>query len=295
MKDIFQSKFFVKLSGLYTALSDKIEGFSASGRKIPKKLVIIGFAVIIAALAAFSAIILIDENSASPEAETTAMDEIDPALLDQGNKSLKGRFALIFTDTEKTKVMSVMEVEFDSSAAAFRYSIVPHIALVDAGGTLHNFSDHYAEGGTNQLMLAVSAYTGNEYDRYIIADETSLIRLFELAGEMTTVIPTPVSYEHNGVSFIIDEGTHTLTADTLLKYYLYLISEPDKNGDIIAGIILNCLEKVVSYEDDAQLENSFCTALGYFDTNITAHDFSSNKELIRAIPSLGLVPQKKAD
>ncbi len=289
MKDIFQKEFFMKIRDVFSALSDKYQKSSIANKTPGKKVLIIGFVVIILALAAFSAIVLIDENTTVGDGNTTDMGQIDPAVLNGSNrKDVNASFLFALTDTEKTEVKSLLAVDFNSEAPAVSYSFISPFAQISINGTTADFSEHFAAGGTNQLMLALSEHTGTQFDRYIISDETSFYHLIQLLGETTVEIENRVSYEHNGVSFIIDEGTQLLTPDMMLKYYLYLVENQGENREKIVGIIIDILERLVSCEDDATLENNFCTALGYFDTNISALDFSNNKELIKAIPQMDL-------
>lgn len=251
-------------------------------RKGPGKItLIVGFVLIITALALFSVITFIDENENKPSSDIT---EIDPEVLNQSPQHLSTRLVFAFTSTDRTEVLSIMTADFNSRDKKLVYSFISPSAAVDYNGTYATLSGHFALGGTNQLIPAISASTGVTYDRYIIADDTSFGKLFQLLGDTEVEIENRISYDHNGVSFIIDEGLRTLTPDMMLKYYLYLISNDELHGKKIAAIIINCFERLVTNEDGT----SFESAIGYFDTNITARDYSSNKEFFRSLPSMNL-------
>ncbi|MBE6770318.1 MAG: hypothetical protein E7548_06145 [Ruminococcaceae bacterium] len=285
MKNTTQKGFTEKFMSSMSALSDKTNKYYSSKKTPGKKTLIIGFVLIILALALFSVITLIDENKNNSSSD---MSEIDPAILNQSGQHLSANLIFAFTDTEKTEVLSLMSVDFNSKDKKLVYSFIYPGSLVTVNGTTSSLSGHFTAGGTNQLISAVSALTGTQYDRYIVANDNSLGQLFHLLGDTTMEIENRISYEHNGVSFIIDEGTRTLTPDMMLKYYLYLISNKDANSDKIASIIINCFERLVDCEDDTSLENNFCTAIGYFDTNISALDYSNNKEILRSLPEMNL-------
>lgn len=281
MKATSQKGFGAKLSSSFSALSDKANRYNSSKKGPGKKTLIIGFILIILALALFSVITLIDENSNTPATDST---EIDPALLNPSANHLSARLVFAFTDTEKTKVLSIMSADFSSKDKQLVYSFISPASVVEYNGTTATLSEHFAAGGAGQLIPAVNALTATDCDRYIVADDNSFGRLLQLLGDTEVTIENRISYNHNGVSFIIDEGQQTLTPDMMLKYYLYLITNDSLNGEKIASIIINCFERLLSSED----ETAFESAIGYFETDISAQDYSNNKELLRSLPDMKL-------
>lgn len=269
------------LTGRISAITDKFSRLNASKKKPGKKTLIIGFVLIILALAVFSAVTLIDENSKTP---TTDEMEIDPAVLSSSAQPLSAKLVFALTDTEKTEVLSVMTAHFNSESKSLVYRFISPDSVAEYSGTTDTLSGHLAAGGTNQLVTAITAFTGIEYDRYIVGDDTSLGKLFQLLGDTEADIENRISYDHNGVSFIIDEGLQTLTPDMILKYYIYLISDNNIHGEKIIAIIINCFERLVSNSDGSDFES----AIGYFETNISAQDYSNNKELLRTLPDMKL-------
>ena len=268
-------------SSTVSAVSDMNGNYYKSKKGPGKITLIVGFVLVILALALFSVLTIIDENKNKPSSDIT---EIDPAVLAQSEQHLSTKLIFAFTDTEKTEVLSVMSADFDSRTKKLVYSFISPYSVSEYNGTVATLSEHLAAGGTNQLIPAISAFTGVTYDRYIIADDNSFGRLLQLLGDTQAEIENRVSYDHNGVNFIIEEGTQLLTPDMMLKYYLYLISNDEAHADKIAAIIISCFERLVSAEDGTDFES----AIGYFDTNITAQDYSNNKEFLRSLPSLNL-------
>lgn len=276
-----ENGFTKDLSGRISALSDKLSNRYSSRKAPGKKTLISGFVLIILALAVFSAITLVDENTKTP---TTDETEIDPAVFTPSAQQLSARLVFAFTDTEKTEVLSLMTADFNSESKSFVYSFISPRSVAEYSGTTDTLSGHLATGGTNQLIHAISAYTGTEYDRYIVGDDTSLGKLFQLLGDTEADIENRISYDHNGVNFIIEEGVQTLTPDMMLKYFHYLISDDNIHGEKIAAIIISCFERLVSNSDGSDFES----AIGYLDTNISAQDYSNNKELLRTLPEMKL-------
>ncbi|MBR5825769.1 MAG: hypothetical protein IKY78_01655 [Clostridia bacterium] len=281
MKATTDNGFNSNLQSRISALSDKFSSHYSNKKKPGKKTLIIGFVLIILALAVFSAITLIDENSKTPTVDEI---EIDPAVLNSSAQPLSARLVFVFTDAEKTEVLSVMTANFSSENKSFVYSFISPRSVTEYNGTTDTLSGHLAAGGTNQLIHAISAFTGNDYDRYIVGDDVSLGKLFQLLGDTEADIENRISYDHNGVSFIIDEGLQTLTPDMMLKYFHYLISDDNIHGEKLAAIVINCFERLVSNPDGSDFES----AIGYLDTNISAQDYSNNKELLRTLPEMKL-------
>lgn len=281
MKATTENGFTKDLMGRISAISDKLSNRYSAGKGPGKKTLIIGFVLIILALAVFSAITLVDESAKTP---TTDETEIDPAVLSPSAQQLSARLVFAFTDTTKTEVLSVMTADFNSESRSFVYSFISPRSVAEYNGTADTLSGHLAAGGTNQLISAISALTGTDYDRYIVGDDASLGKLFQLLGDTEATIENRISYDHNGVNFIIDEGTQTLTPDMMLKYFHYLISDDNIHGEKIAAVIISCFERLVSDGEGADFES----AIGYLDTNISAQDYAANKELLRTLPDMGL-------
>lgn len=276
-----------KFSAAVSSLSDKIQKISSV--RISKKFIIIGFVAVILVMALSSAVILIDENKADTDISTTDSREIDPAVFGSSAVTpVEGSFIFALTNNEKTNVLSVVKIDFSSDDEKVVYEFIPTATQVNLNGTVSDLSGHLASGGTNLLLTALREYTGTEFLRYVVGDENSLLHLFQLLGNTETEIESRVSHDHNGVDFIIEEGTQTLTPDMMLKYYLYLINDSQSNAEKIIGIIIDCLERLVDSVDDTELESDFCKAIGYFDTDVSAFDYSGNKELLKAIPGMNL-------
>lgn len=290
MKDIFQSEILISIRDGFSAFADKIQKMPFFNKRPDKKLIITGFVVIILALGLFSVITLIDEKApATDETTSTEAPEVDPVLFDETEKEpIRAKFLLALTDSEKQNVLSSMVVDLDAKNTTVGYYFLPGSAAVSVSGIYDTLSGHLATGGTAQLILAAKEYTGVEFDRYLVITETSFGSLMQKLGETTVHIESRVSYEHRGVSFIIDEGTQSLTPDMLVKYFVYLISDPQTNGKKIADLLIGLVERITCAEDDALLEDSFCSALGFCETNISALDFNNNKELIKSFSQLNL-------
>lgn len=281
MKTVSQKGSAGNYSSTVSAVSDVNGSYYRSKKGPGKKTLIIGFIAIILALALFSVLTIIDENDKKPSTDNT---EIDPAILNQSEQHISTRLVFAFTDTEKTKVLSIMTADFDSKEKKLVYSFVSPYSVSGYNGTSATLSDHFALGGTKQLIPAISAFTGVSYDRYIVADDNSFGQLLQSLGDTEADIESRISYDHNGVNFIIEEGHQILTPDNMLKYYRYLINDDSTNGEKIAGIIINCFERLVSDEDGSGFES----AIGFFETDISAQDYSNNKELLRSLPAMNL-------
>ena len=290
MKDIFQSEFLISIRDGISAFADKLQKIPLLNKKPDKKFIIIAFAAIILFLALFSVITLIDEKApATDETTSTEIAEVDPALLGETDKEpIRARFLLALTDSEKQNVLSAMVVDLDAENTTMGYYFLSGTSSVFVSGIQDTFNGHLATGGTAQFILAAREYTGVTFDRYLVITEAAFGNLAQKLGETTVHIDSRVSYEHRGVSFIIDEGTQSLTPDMLVKYFIYLISDPQTNGKKIADLLIGLVERITSIEDDAQLEDSFCSALGFCETDISALDFNNNKAFIRSFSEMNI-------
>ena len=289
MKDISQNEFFTRVRNMISDLSDKLQKITIFNRTPGKKVIIIGFAVIVIAFALFSVIALVDEKAPADEETTAETLAVDEAVLNTvGEKPIQADFYFALTDSEKKRVISSMVLNFDSQTATIVYYFLPSDGAVSVNGTYSSFSGHLESAGTPQLILAADTYAEEDFERYAVITESALGSLFGRLGDTTVNVESRVSHEHNGISFIIDEGEQTLTPDMLLKYFIYLLSEPEKNSGKIMELIIGMVEKITASEDDTVLEDDFCTALGFFETDISALDFTNNKETIKNLGSMNL-------
>lgn len=290
MKNPFESELFLSIREFFLKISDKTENISILNRTPSKKLVLVLFGVVVGLLVCVSAIFIVSEKKEKQQQTTAAVQATADAVSysAQEGEEITGDFLLALTDNERTSVQSIIVVRFNTAQKVLIFSFVDPEETVAVNEVTANMHSHLKDGGTNELLWAVSEYTGMNFDRYLISDEASFSSFVASLGDMTVKIEDRVSFDHNGISFIIDKGEQTLTADMMLKYYLYLISSPKKNGDKIAQMLVTFFEELLSEEDDTKREEAFCSAVGIFDTNLSAIDYSDHKNILRTVPELTL-------
>lgn len=290
MKNPFESELFLSIREFFLKINDKTQNISILNRTPSKKLVIALFGAVIGLLVCVSAVFIFSESRENREQTTAAQtDTADLAAYSaQQDEEITGDFLLALTDNERASVQSVVVVRFNTAQKSLIFSFVDPDETATVNEAEADMHTHLKNGGTNGLLWAVSEYTGMNFDRYLISDEDSFSSFVASLGDMTVEIEDRVSFDHNGISFIIDKGEQTLTADMMLKYYLYLISSPNKNGDRIAQMLVTFFEELLSEEDDTKREEAFCSAVGIFDTNLSAIDYSNHKNILRTVPELKL-------
>lgn len=294
MKNPFESELFLSIREFFVETGDKISGkiqnISILNKTPSKKLVICLFGVVVGLLLCVSAIFIVSENKQKQQETTVAVtDSADTVSYSaQSEEEITGDFLLALTDNDRTAVQSVVVVRFNTAQETLIFGFVDPGETVAVNEVTADMHTHLKDGGTNELLWAVSEYTGMNFDRYLISDEASFSNFVASLGDVTVEIENKVSFDHNGISFIIDKGEQTLTADMMLKYYLYLISSPNKNGEKIAQMLVAFFEELLSEEDDTKREEAFCSAVGVFDTNLSAIDYSNHKNILKSVPELKL-------
>lgn len=290
MENPFESEIFQSIREFFLKISDKIANIGIFNKTPSKKAVIAFFGSVIAVLASVSAIFIISDSREKQE-ETTAVQDGETyaaAFSDEDGENIIGDFLLALTDNERTRVESIVVVRFNTLQGNMIFSFVDPEETVSVNEATSNMHGHLKDGGTNGLLWAVSEYTGMNFDRYLISNESSFTGFVEFLGDITVDIEKRISFDHNGIRFIIDKGEQTLTADMMLKYYLYLISSPKNNADKIAHMLVTLFEELLNEEDDAKREEAFCSAVGLFDTNISAIDYSQHKNILKTVPEMTL-------
>lgn len=287
---IFNSDFVVALRDLFSQIGEKIENIEILHRTPSKKFLLTGFAVLIAVLVAFSTVIVISDKSKDEEQTTDAVTTEAAAAVSsvQTVNEIDATFLLALTDNDKTAVHSIIIAKFSSEEEKLDLSFVNPNEVVTVNDSTGNMQQHLQTGGISQFLWAISEFSGQGFNRYLISDEAAFVNLMSMLGDTTIEIPNQISYDHNGISFIIDKGTQNLTADMMLKYYLYLTYNPEANAEQIGFVLSDMVSRLLTADNDELLQERFCKALGFFSTDISAIDFSNYKEAIKAIPSMPL-------
>ncbi|MEE1321019.1 MAG: hypothetical protein UHM85_05735 [Acutalibacteraceae bacterium] len=291
IEKILNSEFVIYIKDFFAFLAEKIEGIHFLHRTPSKKVIIACFSVIIALLVLISAVSVISakkKESTDAVAGETTTEITEQEYTAEATKEINSNFLFALTDNDKTDVHSIIVVYFNSEEGRMQLTFVEPETSVSVNDLTGNMPYHLQTGGISQFLWAISEHTGQGFNRYLIIDEEGFTGFMGMLGETEIEIPESISFNHDGISFIIDEGPQKLTADMMLKYCIYLGHTYSLNKDRVIEVLSLTLEKLFTADTDEKLEQRFCDALGYFTTDISAIDFSEHKSAIKAIPQMQL-------
>lgn len=291
MNRIFDSELVRRIRDFFTSLGERLSDIRPLNYSPSKRVITVGFCVVVLLLSLTSAFFVIGEinNNKQEHLLTTETTEPEEAAANMPTtKEIDSTFLFAMTDNGSTVVRGVFVVTFNSEAERLDFRFVNPDAYETVNEKSCDMHTHLSEGGTSEFLWAVSSYTGIGFNRYLIIKESDFVKLVSLIGDTEIEIERSISYDHDGISFIIDKGTRTLTADMMLKYWLYLSSNQDANADKIMQTFIIILQQLFSAESDELFQSRFSSALGLFTTDISAIDFSEHRDAIRRIPQMKL-------
>lgn len=291
MNKLFESELFQSIRDFISKIGEKLSDIKILNFSPSKRVIAIGFGVIVALLLIISGVFVMGEmrNDKQEELLTTeTTDAPEAAATAPATKEFDSTFLFALTDNDSTLVHGVFVVTFNSEAETLQFRSVNPDTTVTVNETTGTIHSHLADGGISEFLWAVSSHTGVGFNRYLVVRESDFVKLMSIIGDTEMEIESSISYDHDGVSFIIDKGRQTLTADRMLKYCLYLSSNPDVHADKITEVFINIIQRLFSAENDELLHDNFISALSLFTTDISAIDFSEHKDAIRRIPQMKL-------
>ncbi len=271
-------------------LFNKIASLSIFQKSPSTKIVVIAFCALIAVLLVISGVSVIKQGSDDPKDETTSDTSGEVSLESTFvQEDLKSNCLFILTDNDNEKIHCLVLVNLDSENDSIRISFVDpatkHV-VSNLNGTMH---EHLNNGGVNELVWAVSEKYSVEIDRYLMGDELGFTKLMSEFDNITVEIEEQINHSHNGVSYIIESGSQTFTADMMLKYFLYISSyKGNKFDKAVEAMLLYANEIFCKRDKEAEaneFKEEFENILGYFETNISALDYSRFKNAIDSLSS----------
>ena len=277
MREFFDNELFDSIRGFFEIIGEKFSNIKEPG----KPLIIKGFIAIMVLLTSLSvAMIILDRAENKPQTETTdAVSELsttEPEQTATDSDHLKANI-LFALDNEEGDVHLLFVMSLDSESLESKIFFLEPTAICKVNEIEDSLISHLTKGGVSQLVLAVKAYTGIEIDRYLVGDEKAFINLIRYMGDMEIDVKDKISYNHNGLSYIIDKGVQVMTPDMLLKYVVYLCDDTEKYNETLRTLLAQLAKKLFDCESSQQAQDNFGNIIGYFETNISALDFSENK------------------
>lgn len=277
MKELFDSELFEGVRNFFSKISEKF-------RSIPEPstgFIIKVFIVIIAGLSALSISTVIlesgdDDAQQTTEAEVITTTEAEAITMPERGE-LKTNILFGLDNAEEGGAHLLFVLSLDSESEKSKIFFLDPEAVCKVNEIEGSLEYHLENGGVSQLVLAVSEYMDAEIDRYLVGDEKDFIELIKHLGDVEIDVKESISYNHNGLSYIIDKGVQVMTPDMLLKYFVYLCDDTVTYGETLRLIFAQFAKMLFDRDTSQQAQDNFGKVIGYFETNISALDFSENK------------------
>lgn len=266
---------------------EKINGLSFLNKTPSKKFIVITFTLIIALLAALSLATVISEKRGETQ-ETTDISskELVASVVEEKDlQEIKGNFLLVLTEdgTEKIELLSLMRL--DSQNKTVSISFVSPKEVTTVNGVRGSMQEHLEKGGINELVWSVGEFAGISIERYIIGDEQNFIDFMKSLGEIEIDVKEKISYTHRGIPIIIEEGLQGLSADIMLKYFVYLCENYTDLPEKLVEAMVLFGKKMFDSSEDAYLDASFNKMIKNFDTDISVVDFTNYRKAVKGLAS----------
>lgn len=244
------------------------------GRILNNKKLIAVFVGVVILIAIVSVATLISERSGKLS-ETLPATEGEPvmALSSNAAESMKGNFLLaVCNDSERT-IRLLALITADSESGSIDISYMPPEQTCTVGSSEGTIVDHFKNTGKDGLIYAVRA-CGADIDRYVMVDEDNLFSLLKIFGEQTVDVKKEIRHEYKGVSYIIEKGIQTFTAENLEKYFIYLCDSRAEESEALTGLLLKLLELSFGTEGDDTAQKRYDDIVNLISTDISAMDIA---------------------
>lgn len=281
MKEFFDSELFDDIRRILDKITEKYNGIREPGRP----LIIKGFIAIILLLSTLSVSMMVLESIQSKPQETTVdvMAEESTTGAEQLTMPERGQLRsniLFALDNDQGDIHLLAVMSVDSETQESKVLFLDPKAVCKVNEIEESLVYHLKNGGASQLVLAVREYTGLDIERYLVGDEKAFVSLVKYLGDVEVDVKHGISYNHDGLSYIIDKGVQVMTPDMLLKYLVYLTSNTEKYSESIRSLLSLFAKMLFDCESSQQAQDNFGKVIGFFETNISALDFSENKAAV---------------
>ncbi len=262
---------------------EKINSLSFLNRTPSKRFIITAFTVIILIVGVFSAVTVISETRGNNE-ETTGADstQVIASSAEQNDlQEIKGNFLLVLTQDGSEKIELLALARPDSENNKVSISFVNPEEKTSVNGFLGNMNEHLKNGGINELVWSVGEFADISIERYIIGDEQNFINFMKSLGDTEINITEKVTYTHRGIPIIIEKGVQKLSADIMLKYFVYLCDNYETAPEKLVEAMIIYGKKMFDSTEDSFLDESFSKMLRNFSTDISVVDFTNYRKAVK--------------
>ena len=275
-------------------IADKIKDFferlnsiSFLNRTPSKKFIITAFTAIILLIGVFSAVTVISEKGGADD-ETTVTDATEAvasAVEEKDLQEIKGNFLFVLTRDGNEKIELLSLARLDSENKRVSISFISPEEKAGVNGFLGTLQQHLGNGGINELVWSVGELYGISIERYIIGDEQNFIDLMKNLGDMEINIADKVTYTHRGIPIIIEEGVQKLSADIMLKYFVYLCDNYETAPEKLVEAMIIYGKAMFDSPEDSVLDESFGKMIKQFCTDISVVDFTNYRKAVKNLAS----------
>ncbi len=280
MDKFLSSELIENIKRLFSDIAGKLSYINNPG----KNVLIKAFSALIAILAAISLIFVILEAGDDKPDETTTSDESMLSTSETSETSheiseLKSNILFCLKGTQNN-IRLLFLLQLDNTAEKLNVIFLEPTSVCETNNMMGNMNFHIQKGGVTQLIMAVERYTSFDVNRYVVGDEKALTSFVRTVGDVEINVRESISYNHEGLSYIIDDGKQVMTPDSLLKYIIYLSDNREENMQSVCEFIAVFAQKLFDCNSSQTAQDNFDDVVGYFDTNISAMDFSENKAAV---------------
>lgn len=186
-------------------------------------------------------------------------------------------FLLLCSDDDGKKVHHAAVLSVDLEKAQMTLTTVNAKKSITTDGFSGNLSQHLNHGGMTQVVAAAESLTNFEISRYVRATDTSFKGLVKVFGGVPCTIDEKITYSVDGVGYIIEKGTQTLTADMSYKYMYYLSQQNKNKPEKMSEFLADMLAEFMTPENFTRADTIYKKLVNILDTDISAYDFANNK------------------
>lgn len=278
MKEFFDSELFNDIKNFFKDAAERIGNISEPG----KPFILKSFIAIIALLTTLSIGMMVIDSFEEKTEVTTTLPEYEAETTTETTteyiavKDLQTNI-LFCLDDENNNIHLLFLADVDSTTQKLKVFFIDPASVCKAKEIEGNMNYHLKLGGITQLVAAVGVYTGVEVDKYLMGDEKALVSLLKYMGDLEIQVDKNISYSHAGLNYIIDKGRQVMTPDVLLKYFLYLSTNTVENSEKLKEICSLFASTLFDCASSQEAQDNFGSVIGFFETNISAMDFSENK------------------
>ena len=281
MKEFFESEFFEDIRKIRDKLVEKYDSIREPGKPLIIKLFV--SVIVLLSMASVASIILESAESKPQETTVDVMAEESTTAQPEATTPEKGQLKsniLFALDNEQGDLHLLFVMSLDSETQESKLLFLDPTAVCKVNEIEESLVYHLKNGGASQLVLAVREYTGLDIERYLVGDEKAFVNIVKYMGDVEVDVKQSISYNHNGLNYIIDKGVQVMTADVVLKYLVYLSADTQKHGESIRSLLAMFAKILFDCETIQQAQDNFGSVIGFFETNISALDFSENKAAV---------------